>query len=216
MNGNRRVMLRGFWGIFAVVLCGLLTACEDRPASLAVLLQYSPSSSVNNSVTLPLGQGKIYLMPIEDQRTNKTQIGVNVEDPDQPVPIISDIQPATWVHDVLAQTLSGNGLNLVSSADEADLLLNVGLSTFWVKEDSKYNARITLVVKVLDKQGTLRFNGNTSGQDQISARGLNPVTYNLMLSNALCNAMEHLLNNSDFMHSLVVAPAPPPAPASTQ
>ncbi len=197
---------RSVWVLFAAFFCSCLAACEDRPTALTVALEYSPTNTISNAWVLPPGQGKIFILPIDDERKgDKTKIGENLEDPAKPVPISSGLPaPADWLHDTLGDILHSNGLNVVSSADDADFMLNVELTVLWVNEESDYNGTITMVIKVQDKNGKVLITTTASGQYELSGKSLDAGNYRQVLSNALYAAVNRLLSNPDFQRSLVV------------
>ena len=193
------------WTFFAALFCGCFTACADRPDTLTIALDYSPTNTVSNSWTLPPGQGKICILPVDDQRKDKSKIGENLEDPTKVVPIVSGLpSPTDWVHDTMAEILRNNGLTVVANAEDADVILNPALTVFWVNEDSEYHGRITLVIKVQDKNGKSVFSATSSGQYELSGHSLSPERYREVFSNSLYGAMNRLLTNAEFQQSLVV------------
>jgi hypothetical protein len=194
------------WVLFAALFCTCFTACQDRPTSLTVALNYFPSNTISNAWALPPGQGKIYILPVDDERKgDKTKIGENLEDPTKVVPISSGLPaPADWLHDTLGDVLRNNGLNVVTSADDADLMMNVTLTVLWVNEADDYNGQITMIIKIQDKNGKVLFTATTSGQYELSGKSLTSSNYSQVLSNSLYAAVNRLLNAPGFQQSLVV------------
>ena len=195
------------WLLFGLLFCTCFTACQDRPTSLTVALAYSPTNTISNAWQLPPGQGKIYVLPIDDERKgDKTKLGENLEDPTKVVPVGSGLPaPPDWLHDTLGDILHSNGLDIVNNADDADLMLNVALTVLWVNENSDYNGQITMVIKVQDKNGKVLFTATTSGQYELTGKSLDPGNYNQVLSNCLYAAVNRLLNTQGFQQSLVVS-----------
>jgi hypothetical protein len=195
-----------------LVFAGLIS-CGQRPTSLNVPLEYKPTTAADLSVTLPVGQGKIYVLPVDDQRTitDKKQIGENREK-SVTVPIMAgDVSAADWVHDSFTDILRRNGLTVVNNADAADLLLSISLTEFWGQEDPTYDARISALLKVQDKPGKVLWSGLISGDADYSGGSLDPQHYDEVFSNAMFNATNRLINNASFQQSLV----PPAAPVDT-
>jgi len=194
------------WVLSAALFCTCFTACQDRPTSLTVALNYSPTNSISNAWALPAGQGKIYILPVDDQRkTDKTKLGENLEDPTKVVPIVSGLPaPSDWLHDTLGDVLHSDGLNIVNNADDADIMMNVALTVLWVNEDADYNGQITMIIKVQDKNGKVLFTATTSGQYELSGKSLTAGNYSQVLSNCLYTAVDRLLNTPGFQQSLVV------------
>jgi hypothetical protein len=195
------------WAIFAALFCTCFTACEDRPTSLTVALNYSPTNTISTAWTLPPGLGKIYILPIDDERKgDKTKLGENLEDPSKVVPVNSGLPaPADWLHDTLGDILRNDGLNVVTNADDADIMLNVTLTVLWVNEESDYNGQITMVIKVQDKNGKVLYTATTSGQYELQGKSLSTANYNEVLSNSLYTAVNRLLSKPEFLQSLVAS-----------
>lgn len=194
-----------------VICCAFCAACSEDITTLTVPLQYAPSQTTSASLTLPPGQGKIYILPVEDQREDKVKIGENQQKA-VAVPVISGVPgPADWVHDSLSDVLKGNGLTIVNSADEADLLLSVSLTTFWAKEDPNYEAQIVALVKVEDKTDKVLWSGTMSGTATYSGGSLKVEHYRQVLSDALYDAGNKLMANTSYEQALV----PPSAGTET-
>jgi hypothetical protein len=205
-NALSRFLRYTGWLVFAALFGTCFTACQDRPTSLTVALNYSPSNTISNAWALPPNQGKIYILPVDDERKgDKTKIGENLEDPAKPVPVSSGLPaPTDWLHDTLGDILRNNGLNIVTNADDADLMMNVTLTVLWVNESDDYNGQITMIIKIQDKNGKVVFTATTSGQYELSGKSLSTANYNQVLSNALYAAVNRLLNTQGFQQSLVV------------
>ncbi len=192
--------------LIAALFCTCFTACQDRPTSLTVALNYSPTNTISSAWALPAGQGKIYILPVDDERKgDKTKLGENLEDPTKVVPVTSGLPaPSDWLHDTLGDILRSDGLNIVNNADDADLMMNVTLTVLWVNEAADYNGQITMIIKIQDKNGKVLFTATTSGQYESSGKSLNAGTYSEVLSNCLYSAVDRLLNTQGFQQSLVV------------
>jgi hypothetical protein len=215
-NAIRSLRVFPLLGVFAIV--GMLMSCQDRPTSLNVPLDYKPTTAADLSVTLPVGQGKLYVLPVDDQRTvtDKKQIGENREKP-VTVPIMAgDLSAADWVHDSFSDILRRNGLTVVNNADGADLLMNISLTEFWAQEDPTYNARISALLKVSDKTGKVLWSGLIAGNADFVGGSLDAQHYDEVFSNAMFNATNRLINNASFQQALVPPAAPseatPPPP----
>jgi hypothetical protein len=197
-------MPRAFCAFAAVVLLsGLMTACGPRPTSLTVPLAFTPTENPSVAFTLPPGAGKVYLLPVDDPRPDKAKIGENIQEAPA-VPILAGTPSAAdWVHDTTLDLFRNNGLNVVSSADDADVLITISLTTFWAKESPDYNAKVTELVKVQDKTGKDIWTGTVSGEAKNWGANLKADDYREVLSDSLENATLKLLANPDFEKSLV-------------
>jgi hypothetical protein len=102
-------------------------------------------------------------------------------------------------------------MTVVNSADDADLLLSITLTTFMAKEDPNYEAQIVALVKVEDKSEKVLWSGTTSGNATYSGGSLKVEHYRQVLSDALYDAANKLLTNTEFEQALV----PPSAGTET-
>ncbi len=180
-------------------------AADSRPSSLTVPLEMRPSQTEVGQLSIPGPALRVYIEPVDDNRTNKNQIGENREQ-EYPVPVYAGSRsPAEWLHDSVEREMRTAGLNIVNDPATADRRVRLTMTEFWAEESPTYKARITARAEVRDATGKSLWTGLIHGDDGTVGRSLSVENYQQVLSNAVIGASRELVANPGFGQSVAGA-----------
>jgi len=186
------------------VLAAFGTGCSMRHASsLTVPLELRTTQVPNAAISLPQGQGRVFVAAVQDGRTVKDRIGENREG-SPPIPILADSSPTEFVRNAVIEQFRNDGLSVVETGDAADSIVTMTLTRFWAEESPNYDAQVVLGVEVRSKTGSVLWSGNASGSDGTFGRSLSVENYQQVFSNALVNAVSSLVAKPQFQQALTV------------
>jgi len=183
--------------IVSVGLIGLLTACAVSQVNpLAVPLAYK--SSATPLLPKTLSCPSISRIDVEDHRSEKV-LGVRSH---ESKPLKADVtlasDPAPWLRDGMQTFLARNGVT--STPNGARLL--VDLSSLRTQESiwhrAGYDAKIGLTARVQSRSGKVCAEQPVEGKAGNYGYAGSIDNYQEMLSNALNDATQHLLDSPQF------------------
>lgn len=192
------------FGTFMTLTVGCSNSSPAGGGPVVVPLEYAPEHAKDSIKPYPgeIPQSRIFVGRFEDKREKADAIGVNVEH-SNPVQIVAGTDPVEFFRQTLAKQLRRAGLNVVDDASQADRIINGELTRFWVEESSNYQADINARIRVTDKGGTARWNGDVAGRGETFGRSLSPENYRQALSDAMVRlTYESLLANTEFQNAI--------------
>jgi len=205
---SRVRLMTGF--AVTIALLGGMVACKhgdsDSSSSRApgapvdVPMAYHPTNVASGGI--PTGSAKIYIAPVDDKRTDTSQIGQNTEETPNVSIHAAGGTPADFVHDALTQEMKKLGINIVDSATGADRQIQVSLSTFRSDEGGTYHGQILCIVNVTDASGKSLYKSSESGESSTWGKSLSPTNYQQVLSNAMADLISSLLKDQNFVKAL--------------
>jgi hypothetical protein len=205
---SRVRLMTGFAVTIAVL--GGMAACKhgdsDGSSSRApgapvdVPMAYHPTNVASGGI--PTGSGKIFIAPVDDKRTDTSEIGQNTEETPNISIHAAGGTPADFVHDALSQEMKKLGINIVDSAAGADRQIQASLTTFKSDEGGTYHGQILCIVSVTDASGKSLFKKAESGESSTWGKSLSPTNYQQVLSNSMVDLISSLLKDQDFVKAL--------------
>ena len=196
-----RVFLAGAFAAVVGAFAGCSTGGSSGPVN--VPLTFRPGNAAAIGGTISASDVKVHLVPVEDKRDNKEQIGQNVENEGAPVPVYaSDKTPMEFYQNVIEGELKNFGLELVEAPEAADRIVAIELNRFWVEEGNNYRGDVQATAQVSDKGGRVLWKGKIPGDGKTFGRSRNPANYNLVLSDATRRSVAALVNNPGFQQAL--------------
>jgi hypothetical protein len=196
------------FSISAAIALTLIAGCTNSgPAGggpVVVPLTYTPEHAKESIKPYPaeVPQARIFVGHFEDKRDKVDAIGVNVEH-SNPVQIVSGSDPVEFFRQTLATQLKRAGLTVVDDQSQADRVIDGELTRFWVEEGNSYKADVVARIRVTDKGGMRRWEGDVVGQGETFGRSLSPENYRQALSDAMVRVTyESLLINPEFQKAV--------------
>ena len=198
----RRPRVVGFLALAAVCLFFAgATGCK-RPASVNVPLQNRPTSQLKmGAFAGEIPETKVHVAAVTDSRPDKAAVGENAEEK-KPVPVLTNDDPATFVHDRLVDLLTKAGLQVVPAAGEADRVLKTDLHTFWTRETDTYESEIRVTITAQDRTGKQVWKGTVNGTAERFGRSLKAENYQEVFSDGMIDLVQQLLSNAGFRQAL--------------
>ncbi len=187
--------------VLALVAGWSASTAIARPKSVNVPLKWSPNPRDDYhapTVDLTGGIQSLQLLPIEDKREKREQIGENTEK--EPIPIYSD----TNVTDFLTRTLNSQfkslGLDMVDN--DAARQLHAELRELWVTETSSYHGVVRVKFSVTDPAGKELWTAVVTGTGENWGRSLKPDNYNETVCNAILGLIANVVKDPGFKAAL--------------
>jgi hypothetical protein len=202
---SRRVASFALAGALATLLGLSSTGCNTGPKGpMNVPLSFRPAHAEPIAGTITATDVKVHLAQVNDKRQNKEQIGQNMENASNPIPIYAaaDKSPGEFLRGVVMDELKKFGVDIVDAPEAADRVIQLDLNKFWVEETGTYKAEVSATATVKDKGGTSRWKGSLDGQGTTFGRSLSAENYNEALSDATRRAVGSMLTNPKFQESL--------------
>jgi hypothetical protein len=187
--------------LISALLIGLI-GCAHAPLLQNIPLSWEPTDSISESGTTDLTgapEASLQVGSFVDTRKDHAAIGENREDT-QPKPITTRDDVGHFVAEQLRETLRKAGLDVVETGGKA--VLSGEVSDFYVIETDVYRGEVTLRVTVSDTTGKKLWSGIVSGTATRFGRSYKADNYYNVLSDALLDAMQNLLQDTGFRKSL--------------
>lgn len=151
------------------------------------------------STSAGLQSFKIKVDPFGDSRSNKQEIGKNIESKEARTVTTKD-NVVAWCTEKMKYILKQYGMTLVEN--DPTIVIKAEIVNFYVTESNIYNANVTLRVIVSDPKGKVLWQGMVSGQSRRFGRSYKLDNYQEGLSNAFADAVKTLFNNPEFNSSM--------------
>lgn len=199
-------MMRGFkWQavVLFVVILGSSCAFAGKPLE-GIPLVWKPTSQVAESGAIDLtgmGQARIYVKPLTDNREKASLIGENRED-SKAKPVTTSDSVAAWCSERLGAVLGQFGLNVTDSEGEADLIITGEVRRFFVTETNTYEGDIGLKIDVVNRKGKVIWSGITGGTATRFGRSYKAENYYEVVSDSFLDAIQNLFKNEAFKSAL--------------
>lgn len=181
--------------------------CRSHLMSLAVPLTPYGSDSVARSVSaVPANPHLKLYIEVSDTRPDVNKIGENREEDSlgaRPVKS-SGSTPAEFIRDLLGREFTRVGMTVVIDRAQANRVLHLSITRFFVIETGTYQADIALAADVSEPSGKRLWTGNVNGENATFGRSMNPENYQQVLTAATVEVAEHLCNNAEFPRALQV------------
>jgi hypothetical protein len=139
---------------------------------------------------------KVQVMPFVDNRQVKDSIGANKEN-STPRPVTTPDDVARFVSMHAEDVLRAAQIAVVPGG--ASRILSGELVQFFVTEDNRYNATVTLNLTLTDSAGKVLWQGPAVGQQNKFGHSFDASNYNEALSDAVVRALHTLLINDQFL-----------------
>jgi len=141
---HRNIASRGGHIVGFVLMWGLLLGGVGCVGPFRLSLQYDPSDPpVVPGTIWPSGRVKLLILPAEDARANKAELGRTTSRGFTSVPIVaSSGSPAQYVHDAMRMEFGRLGVVEVRDSESANRILAVEVREFSVNESTSYVGRI--------------------------------------------------------------------------
>ena len=185
----------------AVGLSFLAAGGGCGPKRFVVALVYDPTSdldvgAVSDVPTIPVS------IDVADRRTEGEQVGVNLEEEDDPVPVLAE--PGTtvsgFVREAMSKELSEMGLNVVESGGQRHLAVEV--LKLWVREENTYKGELRVRVRVLDSSGAERANLVGTGAASRWGSSMDEENYQETLSDCVVDVIQNLVKEGNLLAAL--------------
>ncbi len=185
--------------LVAVWAAGTLSA---RPKSVSVPLTWSPNPRDDYhapTIDLTGGINTLRLLPIEDKREKRDQIGENSEEKEA-VPVYTNSNVPDFLTRTLTAQFKSLGLDLVES--NAACELHGELRELWVTEKSSYSAVIRVKFTMTDSAGKELWTAMVSGSGENWGRSLKAENYNETICNAILGLIANVVQDPGFKAAL--------------
>jgi hypothetical protein len=187
--------------LFSILsLC--LIGCAQAPLLQNIPLSWEPTDSIAQSGTTDLTgapEASIQVSDFVDTRKDHAAIGENREDT-QPKPVTTRDDVGHFVAEQLRETLRKGGQDVVDTGGK--VVLTGEVNDFYVVETDVYRGEVTLRIAVSDTAGKKLWSGIVSGTATRFGRSYKADNYYNVLSDALLDAMQNLLQDPGFHKSL--------------
>jgi hypothetical protein len=142
------------------------------------------------------------IKPFSDVRNQPSEIGVNIEKrfSGQDLRVTTQQKVSDWLTRKCATVYSQFGLNVDNS--NGTFFVDTSVVKFFVTEESKYNAEVSLEVTLTAKNRVIAWKGTTTGSATRFGHSYEAVNYYEALSNATISAVHGLLNNDSFRRAV--------------
>jgi hypothetical protein len=183
-----------------------LAACSSSKKDLTVPLAFHPERERAGQYIPIAGSpgARLNLLPVADDRPDKTRIGENTElngKPSRPI-LASGQSPAEFVGSILARELASAGLPAADPA-QANRALQVRLTEFFTTESTRYNTSVRAAVELRDASGGVLWSAPIIGQSDRFGNSLSPENYNEGFSDATLQLAQQIINNPGFRKAVI-------------
>ncbi len=192
----------GFLILLALVSVWAAGSLTARPKSVNVPLTWSPNPRDDYhppTIELTGGIESLRLLPIEDKREKREQIGENVEEKEA-VPVYTPSNVADFLTRTLNSQFKSLGLDMADSGAAREL--HGELRELWVTEKSSYNGVIRVKFTVTDTAGKELWSAVVSGVGENWGRSLKPDNYNETVCNAILQLIANVVKEPGFRAAL--------------
>lgn len=189
--------------LFAATALGV-NAYGQQKTLENIQLNWLPTESASSAAGIDLAafsNARIFVKPFTDLRTNPAEIGKNEEKSGSRIVTTRDTV-ADWLTEKFSKVLTATGIQVVKTAAEATVTIEADITKFYVMEKTRYDAEVTLKVRVLSKNNEVLWAGMTSGSENRLGRSYKANNYSEALSNASITAIHALLKNDDFKRAV--------------
>lgn len=171
-----------------------------------IRLVWRPSDTISSygAIDLPIYQNtKFIIMPFTDMRKQPSEIGINTEKRFSNIDMLvtTNQNVAEWLKDKFTKVFRQFGVNVVT--ENGTFFVDVDVDKFFVTENARYNAEVSLNVKLSAKSGVVIWQGMTTGTVSLYGRSFKAYNYNEALSDATISAIHGLLNNDAFKQAVL-------------
>src|SRR5262245_28183488 len=199
--------MRGYIKWQAVLLCvlvlGSFSAFAGKPLE-GIPLVWKPTSQVAESGAIDLtgmGQARIYIKPLADNRDKASLIGENRED-SRVKPVTTSDSVATWCSERLGALLGQFGLDVTGNEKEANVTITGEVRRFFVTETNTYEGDVGLKIDIVDRKGKVVWSGLTGGTATRFGRSYKAENYYEVMSDSFLDAVQNLFKNEAFKSAL--------------
>lgn len=202
-NSTIRTVLAGL--AVAIIAAGCKSGPE--PMSLEVPLNYNATDSLAGNVPVMEANPKLKLfVEVKDDRADTSKIGQNLEeDKLGPRPITGTGQaPPEFVAMILNRNLPTVGVNVTPERSQANRVLTLTLTQFFVTETGSYKAMVGGGATLTDGAGAPLWTGTVNADNSTFGRSMSAENYTQVLSNASLELAENLLKTPAFVQALKV------------
>ncbi len=186
----------------AVTLLG--SGCSDPSVIYVSLTGFAKTST--SKASLPANPNLKLFIEVNDTRQDSLKIGENREDDELGVRVVksSGASPAEFIKEVLSREFEPTGLTIVTDRAQANRILSLSLTRFFVMETSTYEAEVAVTGNVLDLSGRKLWVRNVKGENSTFGKSTNPENYQQVLSAATSQMAGNMLADAEFAKALQV------------
>lgn len=191
----------------------LLTAALGTHPLLDVPLVFRPKEDLDDvsaAATRAFGARRVELRAFTDARDERTLIGENTGEEDEPLPVTTDDDVARWTSRAVTEILKDSGVRLVREG--ADLVVTGEVTRFMVKENKDYRATVGVAITVKDAAGRTVWSGLATGQAKVWGRTYQEDNYLEALSDAVIHLAASWCADPAFVKALAAPEAGAAAP----
>jgi hypothetical protein len=194
--------MRGDWrfGIAIGLLAAHLGCVTSREPHRDVPLVWVAEQEQPVATKANLGANRFRVLPLVDERQSPAQIGVNVKDASQPLPVTTRDDVAKWATERFGYVLGRQGFVIVQSKET--VTLEARIVKLGVVEAGFFNGEVDLAISAKDRWGKVIWSGATSGQSKRWGRTNNLQNYYEALTNAFESSVRKLAEDPGFIAAL--------------
>lgn len=174
--------------------------CSSHKSLENVPIVWKPTSgmAVSDYGQSDLVKQRLSIHPFTDSRTNKREIGRNLEE--SPTRMVSTNENVgMWCTNRLTELLKSSGANF--SESNPTLIISGEVVDFRVDETDNYNGRVGIKIKASEPNGRIIWEGMMSGTAKRFGRSFNIDNYYETLSDAFLEGFSHLMRSDLFVHT---------------
>ena len=192
--------------VFAAAISGAaatLTGCSSTPDTLVLGLNYTPTSApdparLQGVAGIPATM-RVWINPIVDRHPEGSQIGLSKEEDDTPVYFgAQGLPPADFVRAALVQVLPAYAVPVSPDSVNHTHVLQLTMSRFWTLEGNTYEATITALAVLADRNGNTLWQAEISGANKRWGRSFQPEAYLQVFSDAALDLGARLARDPGF------------------
>ncbi len=202
MQFLRARVIRALFASAAAVVVGA-GGCHtsDRPLGVSLTPFVSDSNARPEVPANP--KVKIYIS-MSDARQDVTKIGENREEDEVRLVYSSGSTPAEFIREIVSREFSAAGMTVVIDRAQANRLLNVSVTQFFVMEKGTYQAQVNVTADVADESGKKLWTRNVSGANGTWGRSYRARNYQQVLTAATVEIAASMLKDQDFVKAVQI------------
>ncbi len=184
--------------VVSLALIAISTAAANSAVLENVHLQWRPTSALQ-ARAVAVADVSIQFDKFQDGRAGRPAIGENLEDATpKPVTTVDDVGAFVSLH--MRELFERTGLKSVD--DNGAVRIKGEIRQFFVRETTTYRAEVAVHLSVVDREGRSLWDGIASGDATRFGRSYRLENYEEVLSDAVVDAVNVLLQNGDFIRAL--------------
>ncbi len=201
MQFLRARVIRALVALAAGLVVGAGCHSSDRPLGVSLTPFVSDSDARPQVPANP--KVKIFIS-MSDARQDVTKIGENREEDQVRLVYSSGSTPAEFIREIVSREFAAAGMTVVIDRAQANRLLSVSVTQFFVMEKGTYQAQVNVTADVADESGKKLWTRNVSGANGTWGRSYRARNYQQVLTAATVEIAASMLKDQDFVKAVQI------------